>query len=137
VSVRVGFVGAGGIARAHIGALSQMEDVELGAFCDVQEDRAEDLAAAHNARAYTDHREMLEREELQALYICVPPGCHTDVDIIAASKGIHLQDAANRDFALLAGAAKGHGEMDRDDASPRITWLSRALVLPYLRDVWS
>jgi predicted dehydrogenase len=33
---------------------------------------------------------MLEKEELEALLVCVPPFAHTDAEIIAAGKGIHL-----------------------------------------------
>jgi len=90
MGVRVGFVGVGGIARAHIVALAQMDDVELVAFCDVQEDRARAAAAEFKGTAYTAHQDMLEREGLHALYVCVPPGFHTDAEIIAARKGIHL-----------------------------------------------
>jgi len=90
MAIRVGFVGTGGIARAHMGPLAKMKDVKLVAFCDVQADRAQAAANDFKGAAYTDHREMLEREDLQALYVCVPPGFHTDAEIIAAKKGIHL-----------------------------------------------
>ncbi|UCH33064.1 MAG: Gfo/Idh/MocA family oxidoreductase [Armatimonadota bacterium] len=90
MAVRVGFVGVGGIARAHIKTLAAMDDVTLAAFCDVQKDRADGAAGEHKGSAYTDYRDMLEREDLQALYVCVPPGFHEDAEIIAAGKGIHL-----------------------------------------------
>jgi len=90
MAIRIGFVGVGGIARGHLGALSKIEDVEVVAFCDTQGERAEAAAAQFKGTAYTDHREMLAREELQALYVCVPPGFHTDAEIIAAQKGVHL-----------------------------------------------
>ncbi len=90
MAVRVGFVGVGGIARAHLAALSRMDDVELVAFCDVQGDRAQAAAAEFRGAAYADHSQMLEREKLDALYVCVPPGFHTDAEIIAARSGVHL-----------------------------------------------
>jgi len=90
MAVRVGFVGCGGMARAHMGTLAQMNDVTMAAFCDVQRDRAEAAASEHKGAAYADHREMLERERLDALYVVVPPGFHTDAEIMAAKKGVHL-----------------------------------------------
>jgi len=88
--VRVGFVGAGGIANAHMNALQVVEDVQIAAVCDVAKERAESAAARFVARAYGDHREMLDAEKLDALYVCVPPFAHEDQELIAASKGIHL-----------------------------------------------
>ena len=90
MAVRVGFVGCGGMARGHMKTLAEMNDAKMVAFCDVQKDRAESAATEYKGTAYTDHREMLEREDLQALYTVVPPGAHTDAEIMAAKKGIHL-----------------------------------------------
>jgi len=104
MAVRVGFVGSGGMARAHMGTLSQMDDVKLVAFCDVQKDRAEKAAADFNGTAYTDHREMLDREGLDALYVVVPPGFHTDAETIAAKKGIHL--FVEKPIAVTLGKAR-------------------------------
>jgi len=88
--VRVGFVGAGGIAHAHMDVLQVVEDVQIMAVADRDTDRAESAAARVVARAYGDYREMLESEELDALYVCVPPFAHDDQELIAARKGIHL-----------------------------------------------
>ena len=89
--IRVGFVGAGGIATgAHLPALKEIEGVEVVALCDAQQERAEAAARRLGGRAYADHHEMLEREDLQALFVCLPPDAHSDVELIAAGKGIHL-----------------------------------------------
>ena len=89
--VRVGFVGAGGIAtEAHMPALQRIPGVELVAHSDTSRERAEAASQRFGGRAYGDHHEMLEREELDALYVCLPPDAHTDAEIIAAGKRIHL-----------------------------------------------
>ena len=88
--VRVGFVGAGGIASAHMSTLQAVDDVQIVAVADVDRDRAEAAAARYVGTAYSDYREMLERETLDALYVCVPPFAHEEQEILAASKGIHL-----------------------------------------------
>jgi predicted dehydrogenase len=89
--VNVGFVGTGGIAvDAHLPALKEIEGVEIAAMCDVSREAAQAAADKFGGRAYTDHRDMLEREELDALFVCVPPFAHTDAELIATEKKIHL-----------------------------------------------
>jgi myo-inositol 2-dehydrogenase/D-chiro-inositol 1-dehydrogenase len=90
MALRVGFVGAGGIANRHMTVLSNMEDVEIAAVCDVQKERAKEASDKFGGKAYSDHHDLLDREEISALYVCVPPFAHSDVETIAAGKGIHL-----------------------------------------------
>jgi len=90
MKVKVGFLGCGGIAHAHMERLARMEDVEIVAFCDVVKERAEESAKKYGGRAYTDHHEMLDKEKLDALYVALPPVAHTDGEIIAAERKIHI-----------------------------------------------
>ena len=73
---RLGFIGVGGIANRHIGVLEQFEDVAFVAFADPAEERAGAAAERFGACAYADFNEMLAKEQLDALYICVPPFAH-------------------------------------------------------------
>lgn len=91
--VRIGFIGVGYIAvRSHLPGLAPLIEAgqaELCAFCDVDEKNLAEQAATYGVRAtYTDHHEMFGREELDALYVCIPPTLHTDQITIAADKGI-------------------------------------------------
>jgi len=89
--VRVGFVGTGGIATGfHMKQLKEIEGVEFAALCDTRRERAEEASRQFGGRVYTDHHEMLDSEEMEALYVCLPPDMHTDAEIIAAQKGLHL-----------------------------------------------
>lgn len=92
--VRVGFVGCGGMAAGHINNWAKLEeqgeDVELAAFCDVDLSRAEEQASRFAARAYDDFRPMLEKEELEAVYVVVPPHAHVGAEVMAAEKGCAL-----------------------------------------------
>lgn len=90
MGLKVGFIGVGAIAETHINILSKIEDVELVAFCDIDKKKAEKCAQRFGAKAYFDHHQMLEKEDLNALYICIPPFAHTDQEIIAAKKKINL-----------------------------------------------
>lgn len=69
--MRVGFVGAGGIARRHVGVLTGFEDVEIVGVTDVDAGRAQDLAAGIGADTYADPRILLAHARPDALFICV------------------------------------------------------------------
>ena len=47
LTVRIGFVGSGGIANAHMRSLAQIEDAEMVAFCDVVPERAQTAASTY------------------------------------------------------------------------------------------
>ena len=88
--LRIGFIGCGGIASAHASRLARMEDVELAAFSDAVLDRARSFAERYGGRAYADWMSMLEREKLDAVFICLPPFAHSNEVEVAAEKGIHI-----------------------------------------------
>jgi predicted dehydrogenase len=88
--IKLGFIGVGGMGQHHLKTVAQMPEAQVVAICDVNEELAQSLAAAHGGRAYGNHHDLLEKEKLDALYIAVPPFAHTDAELIAAGKGIHL-----------------------------------------------
>lgn len=85
--LKIGLVGVGGISGAHIPAWKSMEDVELVALCDVRPERMENYA---DMRRYTDFEEMLAKEDLDILDICVPTYLHADFAIKAMERGLHV-----------------------------------------------
>src|SRR4051812_15515881 len=85
---RIGFIGAGIIANRHLGNLLGFDDVKVVAIADLLPERAGRAAARCGGKAYSDHREMLDREELDALYICVPPFAHGVPELAAVDYGL-------------------------------------------------
>lgn len=79
--LKIGFIGTGGIAGAHIPNLQKRDDVELAAFCDVVKERAEKRAEEFGAKAFTDAKEMLDSVKLDGAYICLPPFAHGDAEM--------------------------------------------------------
>ena len=90
MTVKVGFIGAGNISRAHRRHLKHIDDATVVAICDVDEAKAADAAADWDARVFTDYRSMLNEVALDAVYICIPPFAHETQEILAAEKGIAL-----------------------------------------------
>lgn len=73
---RVGLVGAGFIAGRHLRNLTQFDDARVEGVADPAFQRAEALASMCGARPYRSYGEMLDREQLDALYTCIPPFAH-------------------------------------------------------------
>ncbi len=90
MGVRIGFIGTGGIAGMHLGLLPGMERAELVAFSDLLIERAQAAADRCGGRAYADYREMLEREQLDAVYVCLPPFAHGDPEYAVLERNLHL-----------------------------------------------
>lgn len=88
--VRIGVVGAGMIAAEHLKHIEANGQAELVAVCDIVPRLAEAAAAQYGAVPYTQADDMLDKERLDALFLCVPPFAHGDIEETAARKGIHL-----------------------------------------------
>jgi predicted dehydrogenase len=90
MKVKLGFIGTGGMAGAHMRNLQTFDDIEFTAMCDVSEERAEGCAEEFGGNAYTDFREMYDKESLDAVYICTPPFAHGEQERIACEQGIPM-----------------------------------------------
>jgi len=92
-TLKIGLIGTGGIVRgAHLtpGWLA-VPDCEIIAACDVNEATASKLADDFNIpKVFTDYREMLQLEELDAVDICTPNKVHTPAVIGALEAGKHV-----------------------------------------------
>jgi myo-inositol 2-dehydrogenase / D-chiro-inositol 1-dehydrogenase len=84
----VGIVGAGWMAREHRRVLESLGDVSIAAVCDVDRERAEELASGTGARVYVDWRDLLDREDLAALAVCIPPLAHREPTVEALTRGL-------------------------------------------------
>jgi predicted dehydrogenase len=71
-------------------ALQKINGVEFVALCDAVKARAEEASASFGGKVYKDHRDLLEHAEVDALYVCLPPDAHDDVEVMAAAKKVHL-----------------------------------------------
>lgn len=90
--LRVGLIGAGGIAQDHMRAFEQHPDrIKLVAVCDVREALARGLAAEAGVSAvYTDASKMLALEAIDAVAICTTHDTHAPLSIAAIESGRHV-----------------------------------------------
>ncbi len=92
--LKVGIIGTGWIADAHINNYLQMPDVEIVAGADLVEGKAEKFFKKWNvegARCYRSHKELLEAEkDLDAVSVCTYNATHAECAIAALEHGINV-----------------------------------------------
>lgn len=91
--LKAAIVGTGIFGSFHARALSEMPEVELIAICDLNRNRAEQIAAQFGIpQVYTSHTEMLAKSGCDFVTIATPDHLHAQVAVDAAN--------AKRDFLV-------------------------------------
>lgn len=88
--VRFGIIGCGRIAPRHAQSLQQVNAARLVAVADIKPNRAQHFASEYGAASYTDYHALLERNDIDAVSVCVPSGLHAQVAIDAMQAGKHV-----------------------------------------------
>ncbi|MDD4003079.1 MAG: Gfo/Idh/MocA family oxidoreductase [Clostridia bacterium] len=88
--LRIGIIGLGRISPMHIVPAVNLPQSKLIAVCDIVKDRAEKVAQRYNCSYYTDYRQMLDTEKLDAVHICLPHYLHGTVSMYAFNKGVNV-----------------------------------------------
>src|SRR4051812_26610851 len=88
-TARIGFCGAGQVAGRHAAVLTGFDDVELVAVTDVDLTPSAAFADLHGMRAVPDLDALLA-EDLDAVYVCVPPFAHGAVEVQVALAGVAM-----------------------------------------------
>ena len=71
--LKVGIIGTGWIAEAHIQQFKKMPDVEIVGGADLIDGKAEKFFkdnGVENVRCYHSHKELIDNEELDAVSVC-------------------------------------------------------------------
>lgn len=85
--LKAAILGAGGISGAHIPCWQKMKEAELVAMCDICPEKMENYK---NINKYTDFEEMLAKEKIDILDICLPTYLHAEYAVKALECGIHV-----------------------------------------------
>lgn len=89
--LRIGFIGAGGIADLQLKCLAKRRDVVVQALADVSEETLDRRRLElPDAQMYTDYRDMLSTERLDAISVCTPNILHAQPTIDALKSGHHV-----------------------------------------------
>ncbi len=88
--VNFGVVGLKGIGQTHIDAIRNVEEADLVAVADIDEDVAREVSSQHKVEWYADYVKMLERQDVDAVTICTPHFLHAPMAIKAMECGKHV-----------------------------------------------
>src|SRR4051812_9775738 len=92
--LRVGIIGCGGIAKGkHMPSLAKLAQVEIAAFCDLEEERAQEAALKYgsdDAIVYVDYRELLKDQTIDVVHVCTPNDSHADITVAALEADKHV-----------------------------------------------
>ena len=90
--IRIGAVGCGVVATAYYFPFIRTYDkAELVAVCDSREARARESARIFGVKEfYTDYDEMLEKSDIDAVFILTGAGPHAKFAVAAAERGKHI-----------------------------------------------
>ena len=89
--IKVGIIGLGWPGREHLKGYLQSSRAEVVAVCDANEELARRIADEHGIGAvYTDHKAMLQADEVQAVSVCLPNFLHAPISLDALRAGRHV-----------------------------------------------
>ncbi len=91
--VKVGIIGTGWIAEAHVANYLRCPDVEIVAAADLVPGKAEKFCkdnGIEGVRCYPDHKSMLDAEQLDAVSVCTYNRTHAECTIYALEKGVNV-----------------------------------------------
>jgi len=86
--VRIGIIGVGQIGKHHIRQYAEVPEAEIVAVADVRSDEAARVAQDNDIPwVYTDFKELLARDDVQAVDVCLHNRLHAPVTIAALEAG--------------------------------------------------
>lgn len=88
--LRIGMIGSGGIAKAHLHAMKDNENVKPVAVMDVVLDRAKEVAKEFDGKAYDNLDGLLNDPKVDAVIVCSPHIYHGEQVVAAAKAGKHV-----------------------------------------------
>lgn len=88
--MEVGFIGAGKMAGTLMTKVDDWDGAAITAICDVDREAAAGEADPRSASVYTDHRDLYAGEELDAVFVAIPPFAYDDQVRLAAERGIDI-----------------------------------------------
>lgn len=88
--LRVAVIGIGFWGRNHARVFKELEETELLAVCDINAERAQNVAKQFGVKAYTNSGKMLRRKDIDAVSICTWSLKLADEALKALKTGKHV-----------------------------------------------
>jgi predicted dehydrogenase len=115
--VRIGIIGTGQIGKHHIRSYQPIPEAEIVAVADLRGDEAERVAAEFSIpHVYTDYHELLQRDDIDCVDVCLHNRFHMPVtlDALAAGKNVYCEKPMSwtyQEAQRMVDAAQDAGKM--------------------------
>jgi len=91
MQVRIGVIGVGQIGKHHLNNYQKIEDAEIVAIADIDEAESNRVSGLFDIpHVYTDFRELLKRDDIVAVDVCLHNNLHMPVTVAALQAGKHV-----------------------------------------------
>jgi len=91
--LRIGIIGTGGIAGAHLNSYNAIDEVEIVAGCDIVPGKAAEFFKRNNmpnVKSFNSKEEMFANVKLDAVSICAYNSTHSECTVFALENGWHV-----------------------------------------------
>lgn len=79
--IKVAVIGVGAMGKSHARVYSNMDNVKLIAVSDNNNELAKDIGNKYKINYYSNYKEMLKKESLDAISVCVPTKLHKKIAV--------------------------------------------------------
>lgn len=110
--VRLGVIGAGGMGSAHIRFIKGVEEAELTAVGDIDQEVCEQVSAENEVPGFVDYKELIDSGLVDAVIVATPHYFHPPVSIYAMRHGVHV--LSEKPVAVTVKAAEGMNRAAED-----------------------
>ena len=91
--IATAMIGTGNRGSYVMKGVMEQPEAQIAALCDIKPDRldaAASVAAAHKPKTYRNWQEVIDRKDIEAVYIATPPDLHADMAVAALQAGKHV-----------------------------------------------
>lgn len=88
--LKIAIVGTGIIVKQHLNAIEHLDDVELVAVCDVNEEKAKTYSEQCGVPYVLDYKEMPSKFDFDAVILNLPHGLHCEAAVFFLDAGKHV-----------------------------------------------
>lgn len=87
--MKIGIIGAGGIANAHAAAYTA-NNCEIVAVTDIIAETAQQYASTHGGTVFAGYKELIDQAKPDIVSICTPPNAHEETAVYALNAGVNV-----------------------------------------------
>lgn len=129
--LRIGIIGTGGIAHAHMQAYQEFDDVEIVGAADIVPGKARaflDQYGLKQAEAFESAADLIKNVKMDGVSVCTYNRTHAECSIMALEAGLHVQCEKPMAFTLqeavdMVKAAKKAGKILTIGFQPRYSYM--------------